>query len=259
MTDQLDDAGRDTSGGEKGLSRAGKKCASRKIGERFVALVRANKRLVILAVCAIVFVVLLEDVLEGDLIRLDAAAYAIIVEQLRTEWLTPIMESISMLASPASLIVMLLVIVAFSPGKRPGACAALNLVLVVALNQMLKAIVQRPRPDGFELAAETGFSFPSGHSMAAMAFFGLIVWMMWRYEPHRGKRIGCMAAFACVVVLVGISRIYLGVHYASDVVAGFCVSIAWLSIYTRVAAPLLLGPAPGRHCEVLASNSFKGA
>ena len=218
----------------------------RGIGHRIATLARANWRIIALAVCAIVFVALLEDVLEGDLIRIDAAAYALIVERLRADWLTPIMEAVSALATPVSLIVFLLVIVAFAPGKRPGACAAVNLVLVFALNQALKFAIQRPRPDGFQLAVEQGFSFPSGHSMVAMAFFGLLAWMVWRYEPDRATRIGCVVAFGAIVVLVGISRIYLGVHYASDVIAGFCVSLAWLAIYTRVAAPLFLGDAPPR-------------
>lgn len=216
------------------------------IGRRLAALVRENKRVVVLAVCAIVFVSLLEDVLEGDLIRIDSAAYALIVERLRADWLTPVMEAVSALATPVSLVVFLLVIVAFAPGKRPGACAAVNLVLVFALNQALKFAIQRPRPDGFQLAVEQGFSFPSGHSMVAMAFFGLLAWMVWRYEPDRATRIGCVVAFGAIIVLVGVSRIYLGVHYASDVIAGFCVSLAWLAVYTRVAAPLFLGDAPVR-------------
>lgn len=216
------------------------------IGRKLARLVVKNKRVVILAVCAIVFVALLEDVLEGELGRTDAAAYSLIVERLRADWLTPIMESISALAAPVSLIVFLLVIVAFAPGRRPGACAAVNLALVFALNQALKFAIQRPRPDGFQLAVEQGFSFPSGHSMVAMAFFGLLAWMVWCYGTDRATRIGCAVAFGVVIVLVGVSRIYLGVHYASDVVAGFCVSLAWLAVYTRVAAPLFLGPRPSR-------------
>lgn len=205
-----------------------------------------NRRVVIVAACAIVFLTLLEDVLEGDLIRLDEAAYVLIVEHLRADWLTPIMESISALASPVILMVMLLLIVAFAPGRRPGACCAFNLALVVVLNQVLKFIVQRPRPEGFRLATETGFSFPSGHSMVAMAFFGLLIWMVWRYERDRAVRIGCSVALAVLIVAVGVSRIYLGVHYASDVVAGFCASLAWLAFYTRVVAPLFLGETPSR-------------
>ena len=89
------------------------------LGRKLWRLVVENKRLVILAVCAIVFVALLEDVLEGELGRLDRAAYALIVERLRADWLTPVMESISALATPVSLIVFLLVIVALSAILAP--------------------------------------------------------------------------------------------------------------------------------------------
>ncbi len=199
-----------------------------------------SRRVVILAVCAIVFIELLEDVLEGELMRLDAVAYQLFVETLRNDQLTPVMESFSALATPVSLVVFLVVIAGFAPGRRPGLCCAVNLVLVVVLNQVLKELVQRPRPEGIGLVAETGFSFPSGHSMVAMAFFGLLVWLIWRYECDRTMRIVCCVALSAVIVAVGASRIYLGVHYASDVIGGFCVSLAWLALYTRVVAPLLL-------------------
>ena len=171
---------------------------------------------------------------------LDRLARAFFVDNLRADWLTPTMESISALATPVSLLVLLLSIIAFAPGKRPGIFCALNLVLVVVLNVILKEIVQRPRPEGINLVVESGFSFPSGHSMVAMAFFGLLVWLVWHYEKNRTMRWLCCAGFSLVILCIGISRIYLGVHYASDVLAGFCVSLAWLAIYTSIAAPLLL-------------------
>lgn len=209
-------------------------------------LAHRNRRIAIVAVCAIVFVALLEDVLEGDLMRIDQAAYLIMVQTLRSEQLTPFMEAFSALATPVSLIAFLLMIAAFAPGRRPGACCALNLVLVVVLNQTLKFLIQRPRPEGFALAAETGFSFPSGHSMAAMAFFGLLVWIVWHYKRDRAMRWMCAGAFSLIIVLIGLSRIYLGVHYASDVIGGFCVSLAWLALYTHLVAPLFLGEIPRR-------------
>lgn len=118
-----------------------------------------------------------------------------------------------------------------------------NLVLVVLLNVLLKELVQRPRPEDINLVVETGFSFPSGHSMVAMAFFGLLVWLVWHYERDRTLQLACCAGFSLIILLIGISRIYLGVHYASDVLAGFCISLAWLAMYTSVAAPFLLQEA----------------
>lgn len=206
-----------------------------------LSLARDNLRLIVLLGAALVFVSLLGEVAEGEILRLDTMAYELFVERLRSDALTPVMEGFTSLASVVVLAVMAAVIAALAPGKAPGWCVSINLACVVALNQLLKAVVQRPRPEGFRLVAESGYSFPSGHSMVAMAFFGLLIWMVWRYHRRDAMRVVWCALFALVIVMVGVSRVYLGVHYASDVLAGFCVSIAWLVLYTKVVAPVLAG------------------
>lgn len=214
---------------------------ARGVASSLAGLARKNLRVTVACACVLVFLMILEDVYDAESMRLDRAAYWLIVEHLRTPWLTPVMESFSALATPVSLVVLLLAVAAFAPGKRPGMCCAVNLVLVVVINQVLKFIIQRPRPDGFRLATASGFSFPSGHSMAAMAFFGLLAWLVWKYEADRRLRCLYATGFALVIVMIGVSRIYLGVHYASDVLGGFCLSMAWLAVYTRVAVPLFIG------------------
>ena len=214
---------------------------ARGVASSLAGLARKNLRVIVACACVLVFLMILEDVYDAESMRLDRAAYWLIVEPLRTPWLTPVMESCSALATPVSLVVLLLAVAAFAPGKRPGMCCAVNLVLVVVINQVLKFIIQRPRPDGFRLATASGFSFPSGHSMAAMAFFGLLAWLVWKYEADRRLRCLYATGFALVIVMIGVSRIYLGVHYASDVLGGFCLSMAWLAVYTRVAVPLFIG------------------
>ena len=204
---------------------SGPLAALESLARRVGRLMRQNLRTLVAAVAAIVFLGLLEDVA---------------VVRMRSDALTPVMEGLSALASPVTVLVMALVVAAFAPGRAPGRCVVLNLACVIVLNQLLKFIVQRPRPDGFRLVAESGYSFPSGHSMFAVGFFGLLAWMVWRYEKDRGERYLWSICFSLIAVLVGLSRIYLGVHYASDVVAGFCVSLAWLAFYTHTVAPAML-------------------
>ena len=199
-----------------------------------------SRRAMLVLVAVLVFTWLLFEIKTDDIMRMDAAAYSLVVMHMRAAWLTPIMQSISDLAYPVVLVVMLLVIEVFAPGRRPGLCAAVNLVLATLLNLLLKTLIQRPRPEGYRLVAESGFSFPSGHSMVAMAFYGLLIWMVWRYEKDALVRRLGVIGFGLVIVLVGLSRIYLGVHYASDVLAGFCASIAWLGVYTKLPAPVFL-------------------
>ena len=119
---------------------------------RLKRLVRANWRVIVCASCLAVFLYLLDEVLEGEIMRLDSLAYGLIVERLRSDALTPVMEGFSALATPVVLVVMTLAIAAFAPGRRPGWCCAVNLVLVASLNVFIKSLVQRPRPEGFRLA-----------------------------------------------------------------------------------------------------------
>ncbi len=223
---------------EKHLSDPKQRCA--RLGHAVAQLARENARLIVVLIAAIVFIYLLGEVGEGEIMKLDSFAYALFVERLRAEPMTSIMQGFTGLLDIPVLLVMTLIVTAFAPGRAPGRCVALNLVCVLALNQLLKAIVQRPRPDGFRLIAETGYSFPSGHSMISMAFFGLLVWMVWTYEKDRTLARVWSVLLSLVIVMVGVSRIYLGVHYASDVVAGICVSLIWLAFYTRVITPAFM-------------------
>lgn len=198
-----------------------------------------TRRAFALAACAGVFLLLLCLVKASDAPLLDSVAYAGIVEGLRAPALTPAMLAISTLATAPVLVMVLLVIFAVAERRVAWFCT-LNLAGSTLLNLILKELVQRPRPEGFRLAEEAGFSFPSGHAMAAMAFFGLLIWLVWRSDAGGRARIALSAVFAAIIILVGVSRIYLGVHFASDVVAGFCMSFAWLTLYTWLAAPRLL-------------------
>lgn len=212
----------------------------RGLAQGVLSYARKNIRTLVVLLAALVFVWLLNEVGEGEILRLDSLAYRFFVQTLRSDTLTPIMEGFTSLSSVAVILVMALVVAAFAPGKAPGRCVCANVLGALVLNQALKFIIQRPRPDGFRLATESGYSFPSGHSMISMAFYGLLIWMIWKYERDDIMRHVWCCLFGLIIVMVGISRIYLGVHYASDVVAGFCVSLIWLVFFTKVIAPAFM-------------------
>ena len=209
----------------------------RGLAQGVLSYARENVRTIVVLLAALVFVWLLSEVAEGEIMKLDTLAYRFFVVTLRSDVMTPIMEGFTSLSSVAVILVMALVVAAFAPGKAPGRCVCANVVGALVLNQVLKFIVQRPRPDGYRLAVESSYSFPSGHSMISMAFYGLLIWMIWKYERDDVMRHVWCCLFGLIIVMVGISRIYLGVHYASDVIAGFCVSLIWLVFFTKVIAP----------------------
>ena len=105
------------------------------------------------------------------------------------------------------------------------------------LNQGLKALIERPRPAlGAERLAELGvdsFAFPSGHAQSFTIFYGflaLVIWQNARRPWVRGIGAACMLT---MIALVGISRVYLGVHWPSDVVGAYCIGVLWLLLWTR--------------------------
>ncbi|AZB43639.1 phosphatase PAP2 family protein [Bacillus sp. FJAT-42376] len=98
------------------------------------------------------------------------------------------------------------------------------------LNQILKLLFHRPRPDFHRLSSAQGFSFPSGHSMEAVAFYGILAFILWKHlKSRRGKNL--LVLFSILMIAgIGLSRIYLGVHYPSDVLGGYLCSICWLTL-----------------------------
>lgn len=190
--------------------------------------------------CAVGFVVLAALVALGATAGVDDAVHDGAVA-MRTVWLTPIARGLSDLMTPVPLVAIGIVLLARARTRRFGGAWALNVCGVALLNVTLKALMQRPRPDvAARLAEVAGFSFPSGHAATAMAAFGLLAWFIWR-TARRGE--GRVVAAACVVlaILVGASRVYLGVHYLSDVLAGFCEAGVWLAFYVRAVAARTLG------------------
>jgi len=106
-------------------------------------------------------------------------------------------------------------------------------VPVIALSSLglmflLKFIFHRNRPLTPLLTPAKGYSFPSGHALMSMTFYGLIIFIVWRYIKNKWWRWGLTIFFSLIVIFIGTSRVYLRVHYASDVLAGFSVGLMWL-------------------------------
>ena len=99
-------------------------------------------------------------------------------------------------------------------------CASANIIL--------KEFFNRARPLVPDLVHASGLSFPSGHAMFSIAFYGLIIYIVWEQLSDRLTKIILTVLLTALILLIGISRVYLGVHYPSDVVAGFVAGFFWL-------------------------------
>lgn len=112
---------------------------------------------------------------------------------------------------------------------REIAVLAICLTGGALLNFWLKYLFHRSRPDLFHVVQETGYSFPSGHVIASMCFYGMATFLIIRTIPSWRGRLTVMTVTFILIVTIGVSRIYLGVHYPTDVIAGFATGSMWVA------------------------------
>lgn len=192
---------------------------------------------IILFICVMTFIGILENVFVKESLQMDKTVYEYVVLNLRNQPLTVIMRAITNFGEPYFLIAITLLSIICIKDKKVGLWIALNLIISAGLNVLLKNLIQRPRPEGYRLIQENGYSFPSGHSMVSMAFYGLMVYLIWKKVKNPKERYILCTICAILPILIGFSRIYLGVHYASDVLAGLLLSLSYIIIFTTIIKP----------------------
>jgi len=111
----------------------------------------------------------------------------------------------------------------------------LTMTGALVLDSALKLVFHRARPDPFFIAKPPSYSFPSGHSLISLCFYGLLAGMLSLRLKKRWQRVVVWAAAALVVGMIGLSRIYLGAHWPSDVLAGYAAAIVWMGTVRRLA------------------------
>ena len=207
--------------------------------EKLKKIIKKDYKWIILFLCVILFLAILEDVFEYETLALDTSVYTIVVEKIRNPILTDILKIITNLGSAFVLITITILSLIILKNKKIGLCITLNLALSTLLNVLLKNIIQRPRPEGYRLIEETGFSFPSGHSMVNTAFYGLLIYLIIKNVKNKKLKYALSILISILILAIGFSRIYLGVHYTSDVLAGFLISVAYLIVFTTILHDIL--------------------
>ena len=156
--------------------------------------------------------------------------FNVVVANNRNGFLTSYLKIFTHLGSFYALAVLAVVGVVLiwfvMKNKRLSAFYAGTFAIVCIANFLIKQIVRRVRPEHLMIIKETGFSFPSGHAMMTMCFFALAIHFVCRTIKNKPLKITLISLFSAVVLAIGFSRIYLGVHYLSDIIAGFLISYA---------------------------------
>lgn len=208
--------------------------------EKIKEFIEKNLKWIILFICLIGFLAIAEDVFHKEIMNGDIIGYKIISRFLISDFATPIAKFITNFGGAIFLVVLTVFLFLVIKNKKIGLSIFFNLVIVTGLNQLLKNILQRPRPTEYRIIEETGYSFPSGHSMISMAFYGYLIYLIYKYVKNKYIKWISIVLLSILICSIGISRIYLGVHYTSDVLGGFLISISYLVIYISAVNKFLI-------------------
>lgn len=148
--------------------------------------------------------------------------------------LTVVMGIITSMCKPATLLLIVLLCIVVLKNKRIGIGVMFSLLGSGVMNLALKLCFSRQRPLKYMLIDETGYSFPSGHSMVSIAFYGFLIYICYKLIKKKWIRNVAITLFSLLVMLIAFSRLYFGVHYPTDVLAGLTFGYIFLYIYIRV-------------------------
>jgi undecaprenyl-diphosphatase len=195
------------------------------------ALLRVVPLSLVIAVLSLVLLAwIAEEVLEQNTQRFDSAIRGY-VHSFATPERTAFMRRATWLGSGTVLAgtVILLALLVSLRERRSAALLAIAMTGAVILDQTLKWTFRRPRPQPFfDIPPPHSYAFPSGHSLMSFCFYSMVGWIIAQRLKKRWQRVAVWCVMAMLIGLVGLSRIYLGVHYPSDVLAGYAAAAMWV-------------------------------
>lgn len=178
------------------------------------------------------FIELTDELAENELDFFDEAVTGFVLS-FRQEALTGFFQFMTHMGDRVAYGVITLIIGAYFFIKHRSWRFILEILAVMTLstlsNIMIKRVVNRARPPHEHLAFVDTLSYPSGHSMSAMAFYGFLIYLVFQLKLSRFFKILLISVLVLLILTVGLSRIYLGVHYPSDVAAGFMGGLIWVT------------------------------
>jgi undecaprenyl-diphosphatase len=199
--------------------------------------VRPLLALLLAAALGIVFAKILSELLEGDLASVDRAILQLFrapgnpSEPLGPFWLQTVARDITSLGGLAILSLVTIASLGYLALTRQWSTAVMVIVSVLggtAISSAVKLLMQRQRPDfSAEVVHLHDYSFPSGHSLLSAVTYLTIGILLARAQSRLTMKIYLVSLAMGVTILVGLSRLYLGVHWPTDVLAGWCAGAAW--------------------------------
>ncbi|MNH89994.1 putative undecaprenyl-diphosphatase YbjG [compost metagenome] len=185
-------------------------------------------------ICVLGFVFIAYSISDHHIHSFDEAVISS-VQGLESPGLTVVMKAFTWIGSgiPVAVITLAAIVILYLVLKHRSELVFLAALAITSslLNSVIKRIFKRDRPTLHRIAEANGFSFPSGHAMATIALYGGLAFLLWKHAPALIGRIIILTVSIVLILMIGVSRIYLGVHYPSDVLAGYLLSGSLLAIF----------------------------
>ena len=151
-------------------------------------IIEKNVKWIALFLCVVLVIGITEDVLDKEIAQLDILGYNLVSKYLISDSLTPIVKCVTQFGGAIFLIALAVILSIIIKNKKTAILIWSNLGISTLLNQVLKHIVQRPRPTEYRIIDESGYSFPSGHSMVSAAFYGFLIYLIYKNVKNNKLR-----------------------------------------------------------------------
>lgn len=182
-----------------------------------------KKRYIISGIFFLIFILITILMITNHTKVFDDTIYNYIFS-FRSDLLDKVFKIITKLGNTLTVIIMVFVLLIFL-GKENIYKLILTVCTTVITNQGLKHLIRRVRPEHLRLIKEKGYSYTSGHSMIAIALYGLLIYLVYKNVKNKLIKTILIVLLSILILGIGISRIYLGVHYPTDVLAGYSIAL----------------------------------
>ena len=195
--------------------------------------IKLDKKYILPSITLSIFIIWSILVLTKIINPLDELVESFIIG-IRNDNITKIMINMTNLGSAYSLIVISILLFFFIKNKKIPLSITINLVTVFFTSQIFKFIFRRSRPNGIFLVDASGYSYPSGHTMVSFAFYIYLLYLLCKKIDNKLVKILLTIFTTILLALIAFSRIYLGVHYLSDIIGGLLLGTTYIILFIRL-------------------------
>ncbi len=194
-----------------------------------------NKKLYLSILFCILFIVDMILVITKNTVTFDDEIHLTVISTM-SEFMSSFMRVMTFLGSTVFMVCLcafLFFIFLFKKHKKTAFSTAGILIVSTILNNVVKLIIRRPRPT-YMIVEESSFSFPSGHMMASVTLYGFLIYLISKSQMKTTYKVIFNSLLVVLIILIGMSRIYLGAHFASDILGGACLSASLVLLFAHL-------------------------